>query len=139
MLAENASVISPMVLPSACGLRDRGGADDGVAAGAIVDDHRLTQRLRQLVGHGPRHHIGAATGRIGHDPADRAIGPGLRQQRWYRAATINTQAQTTMRMAQLRRLAGEAFIAAQKVLHRADKTVRIVCCQIVAAGKLDAR
>jgi hypothetical protein len=59
------------------GLGERRGADDGVAARAVVDDDRLAEIFRQLGAQRARHQVGPAARRIGHDPADRPRRPGL--------------------------------------------------------------
>ncbi|MCY1361048.1 hypothetical protein D9M69_477010 [compost metagenome] len=57
------------------GVRDGIGADDGGRARPVVDHHLLAQPRRDRLGDGARHHVGAAAGRVGHDPADRLGGP----------------------------------------------------------------
>ncbi len=51
------------------------GADDGGRTGAVVDHDLLAQPRGDGLGHGARHHVGAAAGGIGHDPADRLRRP----------------------------------------------------------------
>ena len=57
------------------GVGDGIGADDGGRARAVVDHHLLAQPRCDRLGHGARHHVGAAAGRVGHDPAQRLCGP----------------------------------------------------------------
>ncbi len=45
--------------------------DDPGGAGLVLDHHALAERLAQLLGEQPRHHVGQAAGRIGHDDLDR--------------------------------------------------------------------
>ena len=54
--------------------------DVAAAAAAVVDDDRLLQRLGNLRGDRPDHHVGAAAGRKRHQERDRArrIAVGLR-------------------------------------------------------------
>ncbi|MCY1229304.1 hypothetical protein D9M68_689590 [compost metagenome] len=46
---------------------DKAGTDHPAGARAVLDDHRLLQAGGQLVGIQPRHGVGIAAGRIGHD------------------------------------------------------------------------
>ncbi|KAG0765768.1 hypothetical protein G6F22_017960 [Rhizopus arrhizus] len=59
------------------GLRNGGGADDGGGAGAVLDHDGLAQGLFQAAGNRAGDDVGAAAGRVGHDPADGLRGPGL--------------------------------------------------------------
>ncbi len=63
----------------AVGLRlgDEVGADRAVGAGLVLDQHRLRQRVLQLVGEQPADEIGRAAGREGDHHADRAGGEVL--------------------------------------------------------------
>ncbi|MNR24329.1 hypothetical protein D3C85_1414020 [compost metagenome] len=51
----------------ALGARHRAGADGRARAGAVFDDDGLPPRLRELLRHGARHHVGRAAGRVWHD------------------------------------------------------------------------
>ncbi|MCY1552121.1 hypothetical protein D9M68_884980 [compost metagenome] len=50
--------------------RHRARPDRRTRAGAVLDDDRLLPRLRQFLGHGPRHHVGGPACRIRHHHRD---------------------------------------------------------------------
>ncbi len=52
-------------------------ADKGVAAGPVLDDHRLAERLRQLRGQRARKRVVERAGREGDDVAEGFRGPAL--------------------------------------------------------------
>ena len=47
--------------------------DDAARAGPVVDDHRVAEALRELVGHRARHDVGRAAGAVGNDEAQRFL------------------------------------------------------------------
>jgi hypothetical protein len=53
------------------GAAHRFAADAAAGAGAVVDDHRLAQRLRQFLGDDAAEHVGEAPGGPRHDDLDR--------------------------------------------------------------------
>src|SRR5205823_12851519 len=55
-------------------------ADVAVAAGPVLHDHRLAERLAQLAEYLPRHGIGGAAGNEGHHQPDRPIWKTLRER-----------------------------------------------------------
>ena len=61
------------------GLDGFGDTDGAASAGLVVRHHSPVVRLGELVGHQSRQDVGAATGRKGHDQADRfgRVGRGL--------------------------------------------------------------
>ena len=62
-------------------LGDEVGGDGGRRTGAVVDQHRLAELGRQLVGIDARHGVVHAARRIGHDHGDRLGRPvGLRER-----------------------------------------------------------
>src|SRR5262249_55928403 len=62
-------------------LRRELGRGNGVAAGAVLHDHRLAERLGQVVRERARQRVVEGAGRGGEDVADRARRPGLRSCR----------------------------------------------------------
>jgi len=48
--------------------------DHAARSGLVVDHHLLPELGRQPLGHQPRHHVGDAAGREGHDQSDRLLG-----------------------------------------------------------------
>ena len=55
--------------------RDRLGADQSAAAGAVLDEELLAERLAELFGEHPAEQIVGAAGRIRHDHAHRLVRP----------------------------------------------------------------
>jgi hypothetical protein len=62
-------VSTTSVWPSA-GVRDLVGGERGRGARFVLDDHGLAQRLRQLLGVEPRHHVHAGAGRQRNHDSD---------------------------------------------------------------------
>src|SRR3990170_3667537 len=59
------------------GSNQRFGADDRVAAGAVLHDYLLAPAFGQLLTEKTGHYRGAASGSIGGDEADRLVGISL--------------------------------------------------------------
>ena len=55
------------------------GAEDAVRARAVIHHDRLAKRSGHFLRDHSRHHIGDATARVRHDPADRLVRIGLRE------------------------------------------------------------
>ena len=60
------------------GFRDQADADGATRPGAVLDDDRLPDLGRELLGHRARDDVGAAPGSEGNDDPHRLRGPGLR-------------------------------------------------------------
>ncbi len=58
-------------------LRHEGGADVAVGARTVVDDHRLAQRLAQLLADQAGDDVRRPAGGIGHHQPDRPVRPGI--------------------------------------------------------------
>jgi hypothetical protein len=56
--------------------RHRDGADRTAAAGAVLDHERLAELVGEIAAGEPRHHVGVAARRIGHDDRNRTRRPG---------------------------------------------------------------
>src|SRR5262245_56154840 len=55
-------------------------ADRGIAAGAVLDQHRLTPILAHPLSDHSRDHVGRAAGRERHDDPDRSVGVVVRRR-----------------------------------------------------------
>ena len=69
-----------------CRVRRKLGADHGVAAGTVVDDHILLEHRRQVLAQRPRQDVGSTARRERNDQADR---PGRIVLRGYWSGSNN--------------------------------------------------
>ena len=74
------------------GARHRFGADQPAAAGSVLDEELLAERLAQALGEHPAQQVIGAAGRIGHHDPDRLARPLLRLRGRDEAAPARTKA-----------------------------------------------